>query len=71
MRILAKQINNLEHKNSEDYSFNIFELDVSNNSVEDIRKINQQVRIPPKLENIKFISLTKRTCYQTLHLTLF
>ena len=49
-RILAKQINNLESKNSEDFSFNIFELDAaSNNSVEDIRKINEQVRIPPQI----------------------
>ena len=53
-RILAKKINNLESKNSEDYSFNIFELDAaSNNSVEDIRKINEQVRIPPRIGNYK------------------
>ena len=53
-RILAKQINNLETKNSEDYSFNIFELDAaSNNSVEDIRKINEQVRIPPQIGKYK------------------
>ena len=53
-RILAKQINNLEHKNSEDYSFNIFELDAaSNNSVEDIRKINEQVKIPPQIGKYK------------------
>ena len=53
-RILAKQINNLESKNSEDFSFNIFELDAaSNNSVEDIRKINEQVRIPPQIGKYK------------------
>ena len=53
-RILAKEINNLESKNSGDYAFNIFELDAaSNNSVEDIRKINEQVRIPPQIGNYK------------------
>ena len=53
-RILAKEINNLESNNSEDYTFNIFELDAaSNNSVEDIRKINEQVRIPPRIGNYK------------------
>ena len=53
-RILAKKINNLESKNSEDFSFNIFELDAaSNNSVEDIRKINEQVRIPPQIGKYK------------------
>ena len=49
-RILAKKINSSDVHNSEDFSFNIFELDAaSNNSVEDIRKINEQVRIPPQL----------------------
>ena len=53
-RILAKEINNLESNNSGDYAFNIFELDAaSNNSVEDIRKINEQVRIPPRIGNYK------------------
>ena len=53
-RILAKKINNLEPKSSEDFSFNIFELDAaSNNSVEDIRKINEQVRIPPQIGKYK------------------
>ena len=53
-RILAKEINNLESNNSDDYTFNIFELDAaSNNSVEDIRKINEQVRIPPRIGNYK------------------
>ena len=47
-RILAKQINGADE--SSDFSYNIFELDAaSNNSVEDIRKINEQVRIPPQL----------------------
>jgi DNA polymerase-3 subunit gamma/tau len=49
-RILAKQINSAATQEDGDYSFNIFELDAaSNNSVEDIRKINEQVRIPPQI----------------------
>ena len=37
-------------------SFNIHELDAaSNNKVEDIRSLNEQVRIPPRLENTVFI----------------
>ncbi|MEO2100359.1 MAG: DNA polymerase III subunit gamma/tau [Flavobacteriaceae bacterium] len=53
-RILAKQINGQEANSSEDFAFNIFELDAaSNNSVEDIRKINEQVRIPPQVGSHK------------------
>src|SRR6056300_1054568 len=50
-RILAKQINSTTEETADsDYAFNIFELDAaSNNSVEDIRKINEQVRIPPQV----------------------
>jgi DNA polymerase-3 subunit gamma/tau len=49
-RILAKQINTSDQITDQDFSFNIFELDAaSNNSVEDIRKINEQVRIPPQI----------------------
>ncbi len=48
-RILAKQINGGNKDYSRNFDFNIFELDAaSNNSVEDIRKINEQVRIPPQ-----------------------
>ena len=44
-RILAKTINNLE----ENFEYNIFELDAaSNNSVDDIRNITDQIRIPPQ-----------------------
>ena len=44
-RILAKTINNID----EDFEYNIFELDAaSNNSVEDIRNITDQIRIPPQ-----------------------
>jgi hypothetical protein len=47
---------------TEDFAFNVFELDAaSNNSVDDIRSLIDQVRIP-KLENIRFISLMKYTC---------
>ena len=55
-RILAKQINKSSQKEStdDDFAFNIFELDAaSNNSVEDIRKINEQVRIPPQVGSHK------------------
>lgn len=54
-RILAKMINT-EGKNdpNQDYSFNIFELDAaSNNSVDDIRNLTDQVRIPPQVGNYK------------------
>ncbi|MDO7603310.1 MAG: DNA polymerase III subunit gamma/tau [Flavobacteriaceae bacterium] len=51
-RILAKQINSTDHENidpNQDFAFNIFELDAaSNNSVDDIRNLNEQVRIPPQ-----------------------
>lgn len=54
-RILAKVINQKEGDDpSQDYAFNIFELDAaSNNSVEDIRKLIEQVRIPPQTGNYK------------------
>ena len=50
-RILAKKINSREKENlDKDYAFNIFELDAaSHNSVDDIRSINEQVRIPPQI----------------------
>ncbi|NQV52298.1 MAG: DNA polymerase III subunit gamma/tau [Flavobacteriales bacterium] len=50
-RIFAKEINRSEdHAEGEDFSFNIFELDAaSNNSVEDIRSLTEQVRIPPQV----------------------
>lgn len=54
-RILAKEINK-ESIEEEDYdfSYNIFELDAaSNNSVEDIRHLNEQVRIPPQVGKYK------------------
>ncbi|MEQ9404782.1 MAG: DNA polymerase III subunit gamma/tau [Cyclobacteriaceae bacterium] len=49
-RILAKTINNFENEGPEGTSnFNIFELDAaSNNSVEDIRNLIDQVRYPPQ-----------------------
>lgn len=54
-RILAKMINSDGKANSsEDYAFNIFELDAaSNNSVDDIRNLTDQVRIPPQTGHYK------------------
>jgi len=54
-RILAKKINQKNGDNlDEDFAFNIFELDAaSNNSVEDIRSLNDQVRIPPQTGKYK------------------
>ncbi|MES2617232.1 MAG: DNA polymerase III subunit gamma/tau, partial [Bacteroidota bacterium] len=54
-RILAKVINQKDSDSTEqDYAFNIFELDAaSNNSVEDIRNLNDQVRIPPQVGSYK------------------
>ena len=57
-RIFAKKINedlnNPEATENQDFSFNIFELDAaSNNSVDDIRNITDQVRIPPQVGRYK------------------
>jgi len=53
-RILAKKINNFSSSNSNNHSYNIFELDAaSNNSVEDIRNLTEQVRVPPQIGNFK------------------
>ena len=53
-RILAKEINKNTVPEDYDYSFNIFELDAaSHNSVEDIRHLNEQVRIPPQTGDYK------------------
>lgn len=56
-RILAKQINQdgiTELNPDEDFAFNIFELDAaSNNSVDDIRNLTDQVRIPPQVGKYK------------------
>ena len=55
-RILAKKINDSDETASEDndFAFNIFELDAaSNNSVEDIRNLIDQVRIPPQVGKYK------------------
>ena len=50
-RILAKMINSDgTETGDEDFAFNIFELDAaSNNSVDDIRSLTDQVRIPPQV----------------------
>ncbi|WP_432410569.1 DNA polymerase III subunit gamma/tau [Rasiella sp. SM2506] len=54
-RILAKKINqDGTEREDEDFAFNIFELDAaSNNSVDDIRSLIDQVRIPPQVGNYK------------------
>jgi DNA polymerase-3 subunit gamma/tau len=54
-RILAKKINeDGSQKEGEDFAFNIFELDAaSNNSVDDIRNLIDQVRIPPQVGKYK------------------
>ncbi len=54
-RILAKMINSDENTSpDEDFAFNIFELDAaSNNSVDDIRNLTDQVRIPPQVGRYK------------------
>ena len=52
-RILAKKIN-LDEDENNDYSFNIFELDAaSNNGVENMRNLNEKVRVPPRIGNYK------------------
>ena len=54
-RILAKRINQESSTTEdEDFAFNIFELDAaSNNSVDDIRNLTDQVRIPPQTGKYK------------------
>jgi DNA polymerase-3 subunit gamma/tau len=55
-RILAKKINQqgVAISEDEDFAFNIFELDAaSNNSVDDIRSLTDQVRIPPQTGKYK------------------
>ena len=57
-RILAKAVNSGRteniHEIEEDFAFNIFELDAaSNNGVDDIRFLNEQVRVPPQTGKYK------------------
>lgn len=54
-RIFAKEINKFNNENAvDDFSFNIFELDAaSNNSVDDIRNLTDQVRVPPQIGTYK------------------
>lgn len=54
-RILAKQINSDGTEGpDEDFAFNIFELDAaSNNGVDQIRELTDQVRIPPQVGKYK------------------
>jgi DNA polymerase-3 subunit gamma/tau len=54
-RILARKINQPGYDDpNEDFAFNVFELDAaSNNGVDDIRSIIDQVRIPPQAGQYK------------------
>ena len=53
-RIFAKEINLFNNTEIDDFSFNIFELDAaSNNSVDDIRNLTDQVRVPPQVGKFK------------------
>jgi DNA polymerase-3 subunit gamma/tau len=54
-RILARKINQPGYDEpNEDFAFNVFELDAaSNNSVDDIRNLIDQVRIPPQTGQYK------------------
>ena len=53
-RLFAKEINLKHDPNLEDFTYNIYELDAaSNNQVDDIRNLNDQVRIPPQLGKYK------------------
>ena len=54
-RILARKINQPGYDDpEEDFAFNVFELDAaSNNSVDDIRSLIDQVRIPPQTGKYK------------------
>ena len=54
-RILAKVINSQNGENPDsDFAFNVFELDAaSNNAVDDIRNLIDQVRIPPQVGKYK------------------
>jgi DNA polymerase-3 subunit gamma/tau len=53
-RILAKMINSTINSENQDFAYNIFELDAaSNNSVDDIRNLTEQVRIPPQIGKYK------------------
>ena len=61
-RIFARDINGFDVQD-ESMSFNVFELDAaSNNKVEDIRSIVDQVRIRPSKESTRCTSLTRCTC---------
>src|SRR5210317_2265146 len=60
-RLLAKKINqDGTEREDEEFAFNIFELDAaSNNSVDDIRSLIDQVRIPPQTGKYKVYIIDK------------
>ena len=65
-RIFAKKINSLgaDIDPNEDFAFNVFELDAaSNNSVDDIRSLIEQVRIPPQKGSYKVYIIDEISTY--------
>lgn len=53
-RIVARMINQTSDEDTTDYSLNIFELDAaSHNGVDDIRQLNEQVRVAPQIGRYK------------------
>ena len=53
-RLFAQSINKDDVEKESDFSYNIFELDAaSNNKVDDIRNLIEQVRIPPQIGTYK------------------
>ena len=53
---------------------NVIEIEIdaaSNNGVDNIREIIDEVRYSPQKVNIKYISLMRFICYQRVHLMLF
>ena len=54
LEFLQSKINQNTNEDIDDFSFNIFELDAaSNNSVDDIRNLTDQVRVPPQIGKYK------------------
>ena len=52
-RLFAKEINLKHDPKLEDFTYNIYELDAaSNNQVDDIRNLNDQVRIPSSVRKV-------------------
>ena len=53
-RILSREVNKISYKEKNNNMFNIFEIDAaSNNSVEDIRNLINEIRFPPQVGKYK------------------